>query len=224
MMTIGYIRVSTEGQATEGISLDMQESKIRTYCELNDLDFPEIICDGGISGKNLNRPGIQRVLDMVKTGQVTAIVIYSLSRLGRSTKDLLGVAELLDKKGVAVHSITEKIDTSTAVGKFFFTLTGALAEMERGLISERTAAALSEKKAQGKRTNYKADFGYEFTADGMVVENPEEQKILAIVAELKAQGESVRSIQKRLTADGYLNRNGKPFATSAIFYMMKKAA
>jgi site-specific DNA recombinase len=223
-MTIGYIRVSTEKQADFGVSLEMQEKKIRAYCDLNDLNLTEVICDAGISGKNLSRPGIQRVLELVKAGEVSGIVIYKLDRLGRSTSDLLDIAKLIDKKGVAIHSLTEKIDTSSAIGRFFFTLTSALAEMERGLISERTIAALAEKRAKNERTNFKAQFGYEFTPDGKVIENPIEQRIIQIVVELKAQGESVRGIQKRLTADGYLNRNGKPFATSAIFYMIKKAA
>ena len=200
----------------------MQESKIRAYCLLNDLNLIEVICDAGVSGKNLSRPGIQKVLSLVKSGQVDGLVIYSLSRLGRSTSDLLDIAKLLDKKSVIVHSITEKIDTTTAVGKFFFTLLGALAKMERGLISEETKAALSQKRSNNERTNFKAQFGFEFTVDGKVVENAQEQRILQIVQELKAQGESVRNIQKRLTADGYLNRNGRPFAISAVHYMLTK--
>lgn len=164
------------------------------------------------------------MLDLVKSGETNGVVIYSLSRLGRSTSDLLDIAKLMDKKGVAIHSLTEKLDTTSAVGRFFFILTSGLAEMERGLISERTIAALAQKRSNNERTNFNAPFGYEFTVDGKVVQNDHEQHILRLVAELRAQGESVRKIQQRLTDDGYLNRNGKPFATSAIFYMMKKAA
>ncbi len=224
MRTMGYIRVSTSSQADLGVSLEMQEAKIRAYCLLNDLELTEVICDADISGKTLQRPGIQRLLDMIKSGKVNGVVIYSLSRLGRSTRDLLNLKYLVEKKGVTIHSLTEKIDTSTPSGQFFFTLTGGLAEMERDLISERTIAALAQKRSNNERTNFKAQFGYMFTNDGKVIENDREQAILRKVKELQAAGESVRNIQKRLTADGYLNRNGRPFAISAIFYMIKKAA
>ena len=221
---VGYVRVSTTGQAQDGVSLDMQESKIRAYCTLNDLVLEEIICDAGLSGKNLSRPGVQRLLDLIKSGEVSGVVIYSLSRLGRSTADLLDIAKLMDRKGVIMHSLTEKIDTSTAVGRFFFVLTGALAEMERGLISERTKAALSEKRSQGLRTTYKAPYGHRFTSDGRVIEDNEEQAILRRVWNLGANGASVREIQRTLAADGIVNRNGHPFAVSAVFYMLKKCA
>lgn len=221
---IGYIRVSTTGQAQDGVSLEMQESKIRAYCTLNDLVLSETICDAGLSGKNLSRPGVQRLLDLIKSGEVSGVVIYSLSRLGRSTSDLLDVAKLMDRKGVIMHSLTEKIDTSTAVGRFFFVLTGALAEMERGLISERTKAALSEKRSQGLRTNFKAPYGHRFTSDGRVVQDHEEQSVLSRVWTLKETGASVREIQRTLADDGIVNRNGQPFAVSAVHYMLKKCA
>ncbi len=224
MKTIAYTRVSTSLQASDGVSLEMQESKIRAYCKLNDLNLSEVICDAGISGKNLLRPGIKRLMSLIQAGGVDSIAIYSLSRLGRSTSDLLEMARLLDKKNIAIHSLTEKLDTTSAIGRFFFILTSGLAEMERGLISERTKAALAEKRSKNERINFKAPFGYEFTADGKVVENPHEQSILQIVSELKSQGESIRNIQRRLTKDGYLNRNGRPFAVSAVHYMLKKAA
>ena len=221
---IGYIRVSTTGQAQDGVSLEMQEAKIKAYCTLNDLDLAEIICDAGLSGKNLSRPGVQRLLDLIKSGEVSGVVIYSLSRLGRSTADLLDIAKLMDRKGVIMHSLTEKIDTSTAVGRFFFVLTGALAEMERGLVSERTKAALSEKRSQGLRTNFKAPYGHRFTPDGRVVQDREEQAVLNRVWRLRTTGASVRAIQRTLAADGIVNRNGHPFAVSAVHYMLKKCA
>lgn len=221
---IGYMRVSTTGQVQDGISLEMQEAKIKAYCMLNDLFLSEVICDAGLSGKNLARPGVQRLLDLIKSGEISGVVIYSLSRLGRSTSDLLDIAKLMDRKGVIMHSLTEKIDTSTAVGRFFFVLTGALAEMERGLISERTKAALSEKRSKGLRTNFLAPYGCRFTPDGKVIQDSEEQAVLNRVWRLRTTGASVREIQRSLAADGIVNRNGHPFAVSAVHYMLKKCA
>ena len=83
MKAIGYIRVSTDEQAREGISLENQKAKITAYCELNDLDLVEIIEDAGKSGKDLNREGIQSLLGKVKARTIDAVVVYKLDRLSR---------------------------------------------------------------------------------------------------------------------------------------------
>ena len=76
MKAVGYVRVSTEDQAREGVSLDNQTAKIKAYAELKDLDLMEIVADAGISAKNLNRPGVQRVLDMARKKEVGAVVVF----------------------------------------------------------------------------------------------------------------------------------------------------
>ena len=225
MKAIGYTRVSTQGQADNGISLEMQETKIRAYCEFNDLDLVEIITDAGLSGKNVTgRPGVQRLLDLIQGKKIDAVVIYKLDRLGRSTSDLLVIAALMKKKNVALHSLTEKLDSSTALGQFFFTLTGALAEMERGIVSERTKSALGQKRANGKRISGQAEFGYEFDADGNVVQNAHEQAIIAKIRQLSSQGMSIRNIQAELTREGYLSRQGNALSVATIHGIMRKAA
>ena len=109
MKTIGYVRVSTEEQAKHGISLDMQRAKIKAYAALEDMELIEIVADEGISGCNLKaRPGIQRILEMVKSRQIKEVVVYKLDRLARNTIEALQVAKLMDRNGVALHSITEK--------------------------------------------------------------------------------------------------------------------
>ena len=84
---IGYVRVSTEGQATEGVSLDAQASKIRAYCELNDFELVEIICDAGKSAKNTDRDGLQQCLTMLSNNEASAFVVYKLDRLSRKVLD-----------------------------------------------------------------------------------------------------------------------------------------
>ncbi len=125
MKTLGYIRVSTEEQAKHGISLDMQRSKIVAYADLEDMDLVEIVADQGISGCNIKgRPGIQQVLEMVKSRQVKAVIVYKLDRLARNTIEALQVAKLMDRNGVALHSITERLDTKSAMGRFFLHVNG----------------------------------------------------------------------------------------------------
>ena len=151
MQAIGYCRVNTEDQAREGVSLENQKSKIQAYATLKDLELVEVIEDAGISAKNLNRPGIKRVLELAKTGQVQAVIVFKLDRMFRSTVDALETTKLFDKWGVSFHSINETLDTQSPMGRFFFTLTAALAEMERGIVAERTKTAMGYKKAQGQR-------------------------------------------------------------------------
>jgi DNA invertase Pin-like site-specific DNA recombinase len=147
---IGYIRVSTDEQAKEGVSLENQEEKIRSYCDLKDFELLEIVEDAGISAKNLRRPGAQKVIEMAQKKMVDAVVVYKLDRMFRSTVDALETTKQFDKWGVSFHSIAENLDTKSAMGKFFFTLTAALAEMEREIIGERTRDVLQRKKANGE--------------------------------------------------------------------------
>ncbi|MFH1951120.1 MAG: recombinase family protein, partial [Pseudomonadota bacterium] len=171
MTTIGYCRVSTEDQAKEGVSLDNQKSKIVAYCHLKDLDLSEIIEDAGISAKNLRRVGVQKVLQLARKRQVDAIVVYKLDRIFRSTTDALETTKMFEKWGVSFHSIEETLDTQSAMGRFFFTLTAALAEMERRIIGERTKAALSHKRSRNEKTGGDVPYGYDLTAAGILTQN-----------------------------------------------------
>jgi DNA invertase Pin-like site-specific DNA recombinase len=147
---IGYLRVSTEGQATDGVSLDLQAQKIAAYCALHGWPLGELIQDDGVSAKNLQRPGIQRVLAMVDAGAVEAVIVYKLDRLSRRTKDVLDLVERFERADVGFHSIQEHLDTKSAIGRFVLCTLASLAEMERDLISERTIDAMAHCKAHGK--------------------------------------------------------------------------
>ena len=147
-------------QAKHGVSLDMQRSKITAYADLEDMDLVDIIADEGISGCNIKgRPGIQRALAMVKSREIKAVIVYKLDRL-RNTIEALQVAKLMDRNGVALHSITEKLDTKSAMGRFFFTLMASIAEMERGIISERIQAAMDRKREKNEPCSDNPPFGY----------------------------------------------------------------
>ena len=151
MRAIGYATVSTEEQAREGISLDNQKAKIAAYCQLNDLELTEILEDPGKSGKDLNRDGIQSLVDRIKAHRVDALVVYKLDRLSRSVKDTLSLMDLVEKKSVAFHSVTEKIDTKSAMGKFFLNIIASMNQWERDTISERTRDALRLKIVRNGR-------------------------------------------------------------------------
>jgi site-specific DNA recombinase len=218
---VGYVRVSTEEQAREGISLENQREKITLYCRMNDFELVGIEADEGISGKNLNRPGVTRVLEMAKKKEVNGIVIYSLSRMFRSTIDALNTTKMLDKKGIALHSISEKLDTQSAIGKFFFTLTASLAEMERNIISERTADAMQSMKATGKSTGV-VPFGFRLSADGVHIEPDEaEQVVISMIMKLRGRLYSYRGIAEELNEKGFRNRAGNRWRLESVYYIVK---
>src|SRR4051794_1756678 len=112
MRSIGYVRVSTERQADRGISLEAQEAKIRAMATVQGTDLVDVIVDGGESAKFLKRPGFQRILAMIAAGEIQAVIVAKLDRLTRSVKDLCGLLELFEKKGVALVSVAESLDTS----------------------------------------------------------------------------------------------------------------
>lgn len=196
---LGYVRVSTEGQVKDGVSLDAQEAKIRAYCELNNLALLNIYADEGLSGKRAdNRPALQEALSLLHAGKADALVVYKLDRLARCTIDALEITQDLDKSGASLHSLTEKLDTGSAMGRFFFTLVASLAEMERGIIAERTSAAHAHKRSLGEATGH-APFGWNLAADGSSLKaNENEQETLAIIERLQALGQSQQAIVDEL--------------------------
>ena len=220
---IGYIRVSTGKQADEGVSLEAQEAKIRAWAELNDYDNVEIYNDAGVSGSSTKgRDGLFDAIDALNKGD--ALVVYSLSRLARSTKDTIEISETLQKKGADLVSLSEKIDTTSAAGKMIFRMLAVMAEFERDQISERTSAALQHKKSKGERAGH-IPFGFKLDADGVhLVECPEEQKVLSEIKTLKKNGMSLRKIAASLNERGISNRGGKKWNHASIQTKLKTAA
>jgi len=222
MKALGYVRVSTEEQARDGVSLDMQRAKIKVYADLEDFDLLEIVGDEGISGGSVKgRPGVQKVLQMVRENSVHAVIIYKLDRLARNTLEAMEIAQLLDRKGVGLHSITERLDTQSALGRFFFVLLASLAEMERSLIAERIRAAMERKRELGQSLNNNPEFGSRIL-NGMVVPNEQEQSVIRRIYKLREEGHKIHQIVSVLANEGYRNRKGKPFAKTQIHALIQR--
>ncbi len=209
MKAIGYIRVSTVGQAVEGVSLEAQRDKITAWCAANDAELSEVFVDAGISGKrSKNRPQLHAALDMAcKAGNV--LVVYSLSRLARSTKDTISISERIEKSGADLVSINEKLDTTTAAGKMVFRLLAVLAEFESDQISERTRCGLAFKRSQGKRVSRKIPYGYKLASDGdTLLKDDSEQDALRLIRDLRDGGMTHRAIAAELTTRGVKTKEG----------------
>lgn len=206
MKAIAYVRVSTASQVEDGVSMEAQQAKIRAWAEVNEYDAVEVFRDDGISGKRAdNRTGLQEALDVVGKGD--ALVVYSLSRLSRSTKDTLSIAEALQSKGADLVSLSEKIDTSTAAGKMVFRMLAVLSEFERDQVAERTRAALRYKRERGEKTGGDVPYGYR-SLQGNLVEHGREQTAIQRMRELSSSGLSLRAICRALERDGFKRKNG----------------
>jgi DNA invertase Pin-like site-specific DNA recombinase len=225
MKVYGYARVSTTGQAEDGVSLDAQTAKVKAWCEVNDCEFGGVEVDAGISGKRAdNRPALQTVLDKV-CREKGVLVVYSLSRLARSTKDTILIAERLEKAGANLVSLSERIDTTSASGKMVFRMLAVLAEFERDLVSERTKGALAHKKAKSERVG-QVPFGYSLADDGVtLVPDAREQEVIGIIRQLKSDGYTLREIATELERQGIKTKEGATtWQPTTISRILKRAA
>jgi len=206
MKAIGYVRVSTEGQADNGVSLDAQRDRIAAWCAANGYELVGVHVDAGLSGKRAdNRPALQAALADVIAAK-GALVVYSLSRLARSVRDTLDMAERLDRAGADLVSLSEKIDTTNAAGKMVFRMLAVLAEFERDLTAERTKAALAFKRANGEAYG-EIPYGYRRAGDRLV-SDPDAQRAVNLILELRAGGLSYRLIAAELEARGVPTAKG----------------
>jgi DNA invertase Pin-like site-specific DNA recombinase len=204
LRVVGYIRVSTEEQSTEGVSLVLQEEKITLYCELHGLDLVKIERDAGVSAKTMDRPGVATVLDDLNRGLVDGVVIYKLDRLTRSLRDWSDLIEryFTVKAGRLLFSVNDSIDTRTPSGLLVLDIIMSVAQWERREISFRTAAALQGKIGRGERCG-RIRFGYDLAADGRtLVPNPREQEAIAFMKRWDEQGMTYRQMVAALNEMG----------------------
>lgn len=214
---IGYIRVSTTEQAEAGVSLDAQRARIEAWATANGYELADVHVDAGISGaKAHNRPALQAAIEAA-TKSGAALVVYSLSRLARSTRDAIDISERLHKAGADLVSLSERIDTTSAAGKMVFRMMAVMAEFERDLISERTSTAMQHKAERGEYTGGKVPFGWTLADDGTTLVAVEaEQAIIREARNLREAGLSLRKVGERLAAEGMLPRRGTKWAPQQV--------
>lgn len=230
MNAVAYIRVSTREQATEGISLEAQEAKVRAYCALKGLELEHIITDAGVSAAKplAKRPGGKQLLALAAGGK--PVVAFKLDRLFRDCVDCLDVVRSWDKAGTALHLIDlggQAIDTSTAMGRFFLTVMAGAAELERNLIGERTSAAIQHLQAQGVGVG-RAPYGFRYAepgADGrkQLVAVDEELRVVERMQRLRAAGLSNAAIASVLNDDRVPTKRGGQWRASTVRQVLSRA-
>ena len=191
---VGYVRVSTDKQAEQGISLDAQRTRLREYAAREGIELIDIIEDA-LSGKNDDRPGLQRALGMLTEGNASGLVVVKIDRLTRHAGDFATMLEKYFAKRYSLVSLSEHIDTHSATGRLMLGMIILVSQWEREVIGERTVDALTELARQGVKLGARS-----MAARGAIQQ-------IRRVKELHAVGKTHQQI-----AD-ILNEEGVPTAT-----------
>jgi site-specific DNA recombinase len=230
---IGYIRVSTEEQAKEGVSLASQRERLAAYALAHGAELVGIEADEGISGGKApsKRPGISAAMGRLKSGEADGLIVVKLDRLTRSTRDCLALVDQMRDSGWHLVSVNEHLDTESAAGRLVLTVLAALSEMEREQIAERVTEAMGHIAREGRGRSHRLPFGL-CTADGeatltegdtrKLCEQPEEQKQLRTLKRGRKQGMGARKLAALLNHKHKGNpRTGKLWTPSAIQSMVR---
>lgn len=200
-----YLRVSTDRQAEEGYSIEVQKERLKAYVVAKygpDVDY-DFYIDDGYSGGSLERPMIKRIIDLAKIGYITDVIVYKLDRLSRSQKDTLYLIEdVFLSNNVSFSSIQESFDTSTPFGRAVVGILSVFAQLERENIFERTRSGMKKRVENGLWPGGGGiPFGYDYNpGTGVLVPNQDAPKVKAVF-ELYLQGKGMQAIANILDLD-----------------------
>jgi putative DNA-invertase from lambdoid prophage Rac len=206
-MTFAYVRVSTDAQAEDGQSLEVQEQQLRGWAMQHGRELEEVVVEAGVSGgvPFRERPEGRRLLAELRRGDT--VVASKLDRMFRSAADCLAVVEEFKVRGVSLYllDLNGGADdvSGNGIARLFLTIVSAFAEFERDRIGERIRATKAAQKARGEYLGGKPPFGFTYDADHKLVAIPEQQKALQRIHELAGQGASSRKISAELATMGF---------------------
>ncbi|MBU3958853.1 MAG: recombinase family protein [Candidatus Omnitrophica bacterium] len=224
-----YTRVSTEDQAREGFSLEVQRTYLLQYAKNFGWDIfcsmsgRDIYMDDGYSGGNLDRPAMQRLLFDARNKHFDLVLVYKQDRLSRKLKDLLALLEEFDSLGIGYKSATEPFDTTSSAGKMAIQMLGSCAEFERNRLVERVfpGMVMGVKSGHWQGARY-APYGYRYNKDSKKLEvYPEEAKIVKEIFAMYQGGKSTSQISGHYYALGIPSRQGGKFYNKFISTILK---
>ncbi|MEB6611107.1 recombinase family protein [Staphylococcus borealis] len=216
----GYIRVSTERQV-EGYSIEGQITQIEQYCHFNGYELVDIYADRGISGKSMNRPELQRMLNDAKNGKLDCVMVYKTNRLARNTSDLLTIVEELHRQNVEFFSLSERMEVKNSTGKLMLQILASFSEFERNTILENIYTGQRQRALEGYYQG-NLPLGYNNIPDNKkeLMINQHEANIVKYIFESYAKGHGYRKIANALNHKGYVTKKGNPFSISAVTYIL----
>lgn len=215
-----YIRVSTLEQAQEGYSVGEQKERLIAYCKAQGWIIADIYVDGGYTGSNLKRPGMQKL--MTETDKFDVVLVYKLDRLSRSQRDTLYlIEEIFRPNNVDFVSMQESFDTSSPFGKAMIGLLAVFAQLEREQIKERTwMGRVARAKSGLYHGGGNIPTGYEYS-DGKLVINPYEAEQVRKIFEWYLNGASLKGIADRLQKEGYTNKYSSYSSWTSIRHILE---
>lgn len=216
----GYIRVSTERQV-EGYSIEGQITQIEQYCHFNGYELVDIYADRGISGKSMNRPELQRMLNDAKNGKLDCVMVYKTNRLARNTSDLLTIVEELHRQNVEFFNLSERMEVKNSTGKLMLQILASFSEFERNTILENIYTGQHQRALEGYYQG-NLPLGYNNIPDNKkeLMINQHEANIVKYIFESYAKGHGYRKIANALNHKGYVTKKGNPFSISAVTYIL----
>jgi len=218
----GYIRVSSEEQAQHGISVDAQREVLKAWAVMRQAGDIALYEDPGFSGKNTDRPALQRLLADVRAGRISALVVWKLDRLSRSLRDTLAIIEdNLQPRGVALHSVTESIDTSTPSGRMMLNILASFAQLEREQDSDRVVMAHKHLAHECRYLGGHVALGYRVGEDRRFELDPATAPIVRRVFEMYLSRSGYAPILDYLNAEAArFARRRSPWGKSDLNYLL----
>lgn len=216
-----YLRVSTEDQAENGVSLHEQKERLLAYCKAQGWPEPTLYEDDGYSAKDLRRPALKQLLEDVKTHGYTTIITTKLDRLSRRLFDILSIIDYLEKYDCNYISASESFDTTTPAGRLTLQLLGMVAEFERERISENVRFNMLSIARKGEKIITRPCFGYD-VFHGIRVINVEEALIVQKMADWALEGKGPREIAKRLNEMGVKTKSGKQWHDRVVRELLRR--
>ena len=204
---VGYVRVSTTSQVINGVSIDNQKKQITKYCTDNDLILTEIIEDLGRSGRTSNRDGYKRLKTLIGNGEIDGVVVYSISRIGRSVMETSRFLDEMVRANVKLIGALENYDISSANGRMIVQIHSIIAENESIQMSERIRDALQYKKSIGKAYNSNTMYGWKRVGDDLV-RDPDAQRQIRRIKNFRSRGWSWYKIAKKFNEEGVKTQKG----------------
>jgi DNA invertase Pin-like site-specific DNA recombinase len=219
-----YTRKSSEeGLDMEFNSLDAQREACESYVASQRQEgwvlVPEYYDDGGFSGGTLERPALQRLIADIEAGKVDIVVVYKIDRLSRSLMDFAKLVEVFDRKGVTFVSVTQSFNTTTSMGRLTLNILLSFAQFEREVIGERIRDKFAASRRKGMWMGGWAPLGYDVKDRKLVVNEPE-AAVVRRIFERVAKGNSVTTIARELTAEGFRNKCGRALDKGRIYKLL----
>jgi site-specific DNA recombinase len=218
-----YIRVSTEDQAKEGYSLEVQREYLESFAQREGYEIFKVYCDDGISAYSTRREALQQLLKDTKQKRFNLVLVYKIDRFSRNLKDLLTLVDELSSYGVAFKSATEPFDTTTSAGKLMFQQLGSFAEFERNRIAERVFPGMVKGVQRGNWQGARfSPFGYVYNKAKKLLEiEKREADIVKLIYTMYLSGKSTQDIAVYLNKKKYQTRTGKQFYNKFICDILK---